>query len=36
MSKSLDFFFFYGSIHSYLSVIRIGKLAYLIRPTPIS
>jgi 2-hydroxychromene-2-carboxylate isomerase len=27
MPASLDFYFFYGSIHSYLSVIRIGALA---------
>ncbi len=27
MKRALDFFFFYGSIHSYLSVMRIGSLA---------
>jgi 2-hydroxychromene-2-carboxylate isomerase len=27
MNKAVDFFFFYGSLHSYLSVLRIGKLA---------
>lgn len=27
MATSLDFYFFYGSIHSYLSVMRIGALA---------
>src|SRR5512133_4356179 len=27
MAGQLDFYFFYGSIHSYLSVMRIGALA---------
>jgi 2-hydroxychromene-2-carboxylate isomerase len=27
MAGHLDFYFFYGSIHSYLSVMRIGALA---------
>ena len=27
MAGRLDFYFFYGSIHSYLSVMRIGALA---------
>src|SRR5215472_5900288 len=27
MAKTLDFFFFYGSIHTYLSVMRIEPLA---------
>src|SRR5271169_3390519 len=27
MTRTLDFFFFYGSIHSYLSVMRIEGLA---------
>jgi 2-hydroxychromene-2-carboxylate isomerase len=27
MAGHLDFYFFYGSIHSYLSVMRIGVLA---------
>ncbi len=27
MAGNLDFYFFYGSIHSYLSVMRIGALA---------
>jgi 2-hydroxychromene-2-carboxylate isomerase len=27
MANHLDFYFFYGSIHSYLSVMRIGALA---------
>ena len=27
MAHILDFYFFYGSIHSYLSVMRIGALA---------
>jgi len=27
MAAALDFYFFYGSIHSYLSVMRIGVLA---------
>src|SRR5258708_39627853 len=27
MASHLDFYFFYGSIHSYLSVMRIGALA---------
>ena len=27
MAANLDFYFFYGSIHSYLSVMRIGSLA---------
>src|SRR5262245_56379073 len=27
MAASLEFFFFYGSIHSYLSVMRIAPLA---------
>src|SRR5215469_1961967 len=27
MAEMLDFFFFYGSIHTYLSVMRIGHLA---------
>ena len=27
MPRTLDFFFFYGSIHTYLSVMRIGRLA---------
>jgi 2-hydroxychromene-2-carboxylate isomerase len=29
MKRTLDFFFFYGSIHSYLSVMRIDNLARL-------
>src|SRR3989442_15861810 len=28
MAGHLDFYFFYGSIHSYLSVMRIGALAF--------
>jgi 2-hydroxychromene-2-carboxylate isomerase len=27
MQRTLDFFFFYGSIHTYLSVMRIEALA---------
>jgi 2-hydroxychromene-2-carboxylate isomerase len=27
MPHNVDFYFFYGSIHFYLSVMRIGKLA---------
>ena len=27
MTARLDFYFFYGSIHSYLSVMRVGALA---------
>jgi 2-hydroxychromene-2-carboxylate isomerase len=27
MKWTLDFFFFYGSIHSYLSVMRLARLA---------
>jgi len=27
MANTIDFFFFYGSIHTYLSVMRIEKLA---------